>query len=410
MISFLRKQMVSIITRVAEHVREVQDEVQELKRDLAQRDDKERGEKIATDKNSQEMSMVHDLLKKMESHLEQEKTAIDKNSQEVSTLHDLLKKMDCHLGKLDRDVATSKREKDRLEAEHEATKSDLVALNERHRRIENELSDVARTGRDTQCSTQQLVRDLRKAEAALPLEVGRLEKLIDSVKLEHTSRAVSNTEIKAQLFQESLDYQEDTSKKLDELISWKGQAVALMKDTSRAVADLKADLKLPTEATSDQKDMAKSFRSVEKTLNSHQVRIEQNVDVQHRHEKQLRVSENGIGQLQESLSDLREQVQLLSTKVFHLGGFFKHRNVTLSKPPPPEVDHPKLPSPKSPKASNTLKLSSRFDHPTKNLSEGPRAVSRSVHHADDHGLHRPKTPRLPDVPGRNSPAYGLSGH
>jgi len=471
LISFLRRQMVSIISRVTEHVREVQDEVQELKRDLAQRDDRER----VISRVAEHVRDVHDEVQELKRDLAQrddrergKRTAIDQSSQEMLSLRELLKKTHCRLEQLDSDVATSKRERDRLEAEHEVTKSDLVALNERHLRTANELSDVARAGTDTQCSIQQLVRDRGKAEADLPVEVGRLEKLIDSLKLQHTSRDFSNTEIKTQLFQEfsnyqedtskkidelisrkideliswkgqavklqrtsravsnreikfqqlfqeSSDCQEDTSKKIDELISWKVQAVALMKDTAQGVAVLETELKLLTEGTSDQKEfVAKSLRNVDNTLNSHQVWIERNFDMLQRHEQQVKASESGIGQLQESLGDLKETVQLLSTSMFHVKGLIKHRNVTLSdsraadsEKHASELDHSKVTSPTSGRPSNMLKLGSRFDHSTKKIS--PRA-SRGMYHADDHGLHRPKTPRLPDVPGRSSPQYGLPGH
>jgi len=239
-----------------------------------------------------------------------------------------------------------------------------------------------------------------RLEKLIPLEV---EKLVDSLKLQQP-RAVSNTEIKAQLFQESLDYQAETKKKIDELSSWKGQAVALMKDASRSIADLEAELKLLKEATTNQQEVvAKSFRSVDDTLHSLQVRNPWDVDVvamHDRHEKQLKASETDIGQLQEGFKDLKETV--------------KHRQVRLTDPPADlekpvtELDRSKLTSPR--KASNMSKLGSRFDHSTKTISEVPRALSRGKSYVDDHGLHSPKAPRLPDVPGRTSPHYGLPGH
>jgi len=469
--SFVRIQMISIISPVAEHVREVQDQVQELRRDLAQMDDRERGDR----------------------------TSIDKNCQEIVTLRDSLKKLGSHVEQVDRDAAMSKREKDRLEAEHEVTKSDLSkiagnlrtsnvllkavqqktedldgdmrsihsstskigrslmehaeklaqvqdmgeALNERHLEMVKELSDVARTGTDTQCSLQQLVHDHGKAKAALPLELGRLEKLIDSLNsqlgkveksVSDTSQAVSNTDVHVRLLQESLDHQDGASRKIDELTSWKGQAAALMKDTLRGVADLEARFDSLTEATNNEKDLvASSLRNVENTLDAHNIRIEQTADVQHKHGEQLRASEHGVGQLHKSLYDLAEKAQLLSTDQKHLRSLqndtankLESHRITLSKTQADlekhgtELDHSKshisnLRDGIAATNSNMSKLGSRIDFGTKNITDMTKAFQDVSQHVSrgDHGLLRPKSPRsgrLPDIAGGTSPRFGAPGH
>jgi len=469
--SFVRNQMISIISPVAEHVREMQDQLQELKKGFSQIDDRERGDRNAIDKNFQEMSKLRDSLEKMDTRLEQ----------------------------LDRDVAMSKREKDRLEAEHEVTKSDLSktagnlrtsnvllkavqqktedldgdirnvhsstskigrtlmehaeklaqlqdmgeVLNERHLEMVKELSDVAKTGTDTECSLQQLTHDHGKAKAALPKEVGRLENLIGSVNLQldkmvkgmhETSHAVSNTDAQVRLIQESLDHQDGASRKIDELTSWKGQAVALMKSTVHSVKDLEVKIDLLTEASSNEKELvASSLRNVENTLNSHKIRIERTADVQHKHGEQLKASEHGIGQLHKSFDDLTEKAQLLSADQKNLRSLqndtaskLESHHITLSKTQADlekhgvELDHSKtdisnLRDGIAATNSSMSKLGSRYDYCTKNISDMSRAFQDVSQHVSrgDHGLLRPKTPRsgrLPDIAGGTSPRFGVTGH
>jgi len=468
---FVRDQMIRIISPVAEHVREVQDQVKELKRGLSQTDDRERGDR----------------------------TAIDKTSQEILTLRNSLEKMGSRLDQLDREVAMSKREKDRLEAEHEVTKSDLnktagnlrtsnvllkavqqktedldgdirnvhsstskigrtlmehadklaqlqdmdEVLNARHLELVKELSDVARTGTDTQCSVQQLVQDHGKAKAALPLELGRLEQLIGSLNLQlgkveksvrDTSQAVSNTDAQVRLLQESLDHQDGASRTIDELKSWRGQAMALMRDTVRDVKDLEVKLDLLTEAASNEKELvSSSLRNVENTLNAHKIRIERTADVQHRHGEQLKSSENGIGQLHKNLGDLVEKTQLLNADQKHLRSLqndtaskLESHRITLSKTQADlekhgaELDHSNshisnLREGIAATNSSMSKLGSRYDYCTKNISDMSRAFQDVSQHMSrgDNGLLRPKSPRsgrLPDIAGGASPRFGVPGH
>lgn len=466
----IRGQMISIISPMAEHVRDVQDQVKELRKDLAQMDNKERGDR----------------------------SAIDKNSQEMLTLRDMLKKMDSRLEQLDRDVAVSKREKDRLEVEHEVTKSDVSklagnlrtsnvllkavqqktedldgdtrslhsstskigrtlmehaeklaqlqdmgeALNGRHLEMVKELGDVARTGTDTQRSLEQIVHDHGKTKAALPLELGRLETKFDSLDLQlskveksvhDTSQAVSNTDMQVGRVQESLGVLRDgTSRKIDFIT--KDQVVALMKDRLRGVADLEVKVDLLTEATSNEKELvASSLKNVEHTLTAHQIRIERTADVQHRHGEQLKASDNVIGQLHQNLDDLADKAHVLSADQQNLRGLqndtaskLESHRITLSKTQADlerhgaELDHSKnhisnLRDGIAATNSNMSKLGSRFDHCTKSISDVSRAFQDVSQHVSrgDHGLLRPKTPRsgrLPDIAGGTSPRFSVAGH
>jgi len=164
--AFIRLQMHNIMRPVAEHVREVQAQVQQLTKRL----------------NASDLSM------------EESRLCMEQQHGELFTLRKGLAQTDTHVEKVQNDLGTTHREKDRLGVDHETTKSDLAKLAGDLRTTNILMKDLQQKYEDLHGGLRSLRAGSEKTNRTLAQEAektAQIKELVDGLSSRHSEAAKS---------------------------------------------------------------------------------------------------------------------------------------------------------------------------------------------------------------------------
>jgi len=464
--SFIRSHMMSMLTPVADHVREMQNQLGQLQKkvDLAS---------AGVDEN---------------------RTQLEEQHADVVALRECLVSQDSEVEKLRSDLAQVQREKQRLHGDHDVTKNDLAKvagnlrtsnvvlkaiqqktedldgdirtlqqghqkmaknileqgemvaqnrefaenLNGRHADTVRDLSSVAKAHRDTDATMRDFMHVCENKDAGYHAEFLRITDTTESIETrlggtqQHVLEAMDGLKLLdagLRLIRSSLDHDEGSSRKVDQLYLWREKTTIALKEQSDNISKLEEALaQVQNTTVSDKENSDHRFRDVDKRINHQGTKLEKlGVAVNLQGESVSR-NESSIGKLERGIEALGEQADLMRADHQALRALqneatnkLEGHRILLSKTQA-ELQHAGNEIGKTNGAVSTLKdglaeahmhvsrLGSRYDACTRNIlgmSKGFQDMSRHMNQGEQ-GLLPPKTPRkLPELntalSGRASP-------
>lgn len=457
--SLIRSTMMTMLQPVAEHVREVQEQLALL---------------------SKSVTVTHEKYDENKTHLNQ-------HQQDLQTLRTCLAKTDSHLDRLQSDLTQTQREKERLHNDHEATKSDLgkIAANLRSSNavlksfqgkaddmdadirtlqsnsaqaakqltehaeksaqlqefsetlqgknadLVRDLADVAKFHSTTDSALRKFIHSCEQADAGLQNELVRLQDHLNSLetRLGSTQQqlldAIDTLKLQDAAFRQmrsSLDLDDgkdrDTASWRDHA-TWRDNAAATLADAVSNLDRLDKSVAQLQNSTNAQKESSDSqFKDLEAKVKTQANNHDKLKGGFNTHGEQIKKVEVHVGRLQRGLEAVGEQADLLHTdqqglqaahndtvnkQELHRIALAKtHADVqTANKELQATSKHVhNLRDSLSETNVNLSKMGGRYDTCTKNmlgLSRGLQDISRHVTQGE-HGLLQPKSARrLPEL-------------
>mmetsp|Transcript_36236 Transcript_36236/g.69812 ORF Transcript_36236/g.69812 Transcript_36236/m.69812 type:complete len:489 (-) Transcript_36236:93-1559(-) len=450
--SFVRSTMVAMLQPVAEHVREVQEQL---------------------DKLAKELSSVH-------GRCDENKAQLDQQQEHVVALRTCTVKVESNIDRLQSDLAQTHREKERLLEDHEATKADVAkvagnlrtsntvlkalqgkaedleadvknlqkgsataakqlqeqgesaaqlreyteGLNGKHMDLVRDVADLAKVNAGTESALCKFIHSCEQADNGLQTELQRLRDHLDSLerRLGGTQQQVIEAvdgvkQIEATLRQ--FKTADDGFSQMNTFQAWRDHATLSIKDLLADVERLDIALAQLQNQTSVDKESADSqFRDLEGRIKNNFNKLEKLGTGHQTHGEQLKKSELTIGRLQKGLEALGEQSDLLhadqqNLRTAHNDAINKqevHR-IALTKTQA-DLQHATKELQSTGKQVHVLKdglaetnlgmtkLGGRYDSCTRNImgmTKGLQDISKSVGQGE-HGLLPPKSARrLPEI-------------
>jgi len=450
--SFMRSAMVSMLQPVAEHVREVQEQV---------------------DKLAKELKGVHARCDENKAHLDQQQ-------EDLVALRTCTVKVESNIDRVQSDLAQTHREKERLLEDHEATKSDVAkvagnlrasnnvlkalqgkaedleadvktlqqssvkaakqiqeqgesgaqlreyteGLSGKHTDVVRDLADLAKVHSTTESALSKFIHSCEQADTGLQTELQRLRDHLDSLETRlggtqrqaiETADAVKQIEGTLRQFRST----DDGFSQVNNLQAWRDSTAQSLRDLLVDVERLdKALAQLQNKTSVDKENADSQFRDVEGRVKNNFNRLEKLGAGHQTHSEQIKKAELTIGRLQRGLEALGEQSDLLhadqqNLRTAHSDAVNKqevHR-IALAKTQA-DLHHATKELHSTGKQVHSLKdclaetnlsmtkLGGRYDSCTKNImgmTKGLQDISKSVGQGE-HGLLPPKSARrLPEI-------------
>jgi chromosome segregation ATPase len=450
--SLIRSTMMAMLQPVAEHVREVQEQVNQLVKGL---------------------SDVH-------ANCDENKAHLDQQQRDVVALRACVAKVESQIDRLQSDLMQTHREKERLLEDHESTKADVAkvagnlrasngvikalqaktddldtdvgalqqssqkaakqlqeqgeagaklkeyteALNGKHTDLVRNVADASKSHGDLNSGVQKFMHACEQNDNALQTELQRVRDHLDSLETRLgnsqsqvivASDAVKQIETTFRQLKSSLDLDGEGRHSLQ---AWRDSASQSLKDLMADMMRIDESLvKLENQTCSDKESTDAQCRDIESKVKSNLIRLDKLTSGQQMHGDQLK-HELSVGMLKRGLEALGEQSDLLhadqqNLRIAHSDAINKqelHR-VALVKTQS-DLHHATRELQSTGKQLYNLKdglaetnmgmtrLGGRYDSCTKNImgmTKGLQDISKSVGQGE-HGLLSPKGPRrLPDI-------------
>jgi len=343
--SFMRSTMMTMLQPVAEHVRELQEQVDQLTKGL---------------------SGVH-------GRCDENKAQLDQHQQDVVALRTCTARVESNIDRVQSDLAQTHREKERLLEDHEATKADLSkiagnlrtsnnvlkslqgkaedletdvkglqhssakaakqlqdvtessarlkefteGLNDKHIDLVRDVADVVRINNNTESSLRKFIHSCEQADNGLQTELQRLREHSDSLetRLGGTQRQVieaadSVKQIEAMFRQ--FRGADDGFSQMNTLQAWRDNANQSIKDLLADVIRIDEALTQHQNQTNVDKESADTqFRDLEGRIKNNFNKLEKLGTGHQTQGDNLKKCEMNVGRLQKGLEALGEQSDLL---------------------------------------------------------------------------------------------------
>jgi len=343
--SFVRSTMMAMLQPVAEHVREVQEEVNKFAKGL---------------------SSVH-------ARCEENKAHLDQHQEHLVALRTCTVKVESNIDRVRSDLAQTHREKERLLEDHETTKADIAkvasnlrssnnvskglqgkvvdmeadvkmlkqssakaakqvqeqgesaaqlreyteGLNGKHMELVRDVANVAKANACTESALNKFIHYCEQADNGLQTELQRLRDHLDSLEKRlggtqqqviEAADGVMQMEAAIRQFRAA----DDGYSQLNTIQTWRDHTTQSLRDVLADVERIdKALVQLQSQTGVDKESADSQFKDLDGRVKNNLTKLEKLSNGHQIHREQLKNSEVNIGRLQRGLEALGEQSDLL---------------------------------------------------------------------------------------------------
>mmetsp|Transcript_23249 Transcript_23249/g.72397 ORF Transcript_23249/g.72397 Transcript_23249/m.72397 type:complete len:489 (+) Transcript_23249:22-1488(+) len=462
---FIRSQMLSIMQPVAEHVREVQGQVQQLVKRLQATDGRVDENRVALDQQHQDLlatrkglaqtdghveklqsdlGMTHREKERLDSDHEVTKSDLAKIAGNLRTSNVLLKAMQQKCEDLDSDVrslqmGTAKMGRSLVEEAEKSTQTREFAegLNARHLDMVKNINELARTSADNQRGLHKLSQQCDKNNGSVKSELSRQQQHIDSLEerlgsaqqeLQANMDKIKGVDSQLRWLRSSLNSDDGSGRtSMDSLQNRLERSDTHMKEHDDMMDGLKLSLNaLQKLFHSHQDDLSSTVKDLEHRVGNNTTHLEGLEAAKEKTQENLKKHEIGLTKSSQALdalsghvdmlqldfrglhaaqTDLANKVEVNRVSLTQTQSDLQHTSATV------DTTNGSLLQLKDGLAAMDMtisKLGSRYDTCTRNIqgmSKGLADVSKHVSQGD-HGLLPPKSPHSRRLPSLHSGGGG----
>mmetsp|Transcript_89211 Transcript_89211/g.177371 ORF Transcript_89211/g.177371 Transcript_89211/m.177371 type:complete len:512 (-) Transcript_89211:133-1668(-) len=454
--SFIRSTMMTMMAPVADHVRDMQGQLGQLHKKIGVVSTGVDENRVQIEETHADVVALRECLVTQDSEVEKLRSDVAQVHREKQRLHSdhdvtkndlakvagnlrssnvVLKALQQKTEDLDKDVHALQQGAHKM-ANSILEQGEQVAqvteysenLNGRHADTVRDMNSLARAHKDTDNSLRDFMHKSEHKDAGYHAELLRISDTVESLDSrlssaqQHVLEAMDGLKLLdagLRLIRSSLDHDEGSSRKVDQLYLWREKSTMSLKEQSDQISKIEEALaQMQNTTVSDKENTDHRFRDVDKRINSQGMKLEKmNVMVQSQGESQSK-NESAIGTIERGIEAIGEQADLMRADHQALRAMqndtcnkLEGHRILLSKTQA-ELQHAgneigktnssvtALKDSLAEANANVSKLGNRYDSCTKNIlgmSKGFQDMSRHMNQGEQ-GLMPQKTPRkLPEL-------------